>query len=270
MSKWLINPQQLKACYQQGDVVVVDCRFSLADPAEGERCYRERHIPGAHYLHLERDLSAPKGVHGGRHPLPELEPLVAKLRAIGVNNDTLIVAYDDSRLAFASRLWWLLRYLGHDRVKLLDGGFRAWCDVGLPVDGELPVVQPGSLQPSLRSELAVDIETVKSRQGQPDCALIDSRERERYLGLSEPIDPIAGSIDGAVNYPWMEVTDEQGVFKLRDQQQARLASVVDSDDIIVYCGSGVTACVNLLALSELGRDDARLYAGSWSDWCSYL
>jgi thiosulfate/3-mercaptopyruvate sulfurtransferase len=270
MSRWLISVDELAGSYLQPGTVVADCRFALQDAGLGERQYALGHIPGSRYLHLDRDLSSPKQEHGGRHPLPDAAQFERALRACGVNDDTLVVAYDDSRGAFAARLWWLLRYFGHDRVRVLDGGYRAWCEAGLPVATDVAPSAAGAFTARARPELLVDRDAVIGLRGAPDHLLVDSREPPRYLGLEEPIDPHAGHIEGARNHPWQEVTDERGYFKAADAQRARWGDALATDDIVVYCGSGVTACVNLLALAELGRDDARLYAGSWSDWCSYF
>ncbi len=275
MAKWLISVEALANRYRQDDqqnkVVIVDCRFSLADTDEGQRLYEQGHIEAAYYLHLDRDLSGVKGKHGGRHPLPEPQSLVQTLQAMGVDKETLVVAYDDHRFAFASRLLWLLRYIGHDNVKVLDGGYRAWCQAGLATSTDYPTAESlGSITANIRSEMVVDINDVKALAHQQYAALIDSREEERYLGVVEPIDPIAGHIDGALNYPWVTVTNDDGQLTDRQQQQQRWGELLTTEQLIVYCGSGVTACVNLLSLAELGREDAKLYAGSWSDWCSYL
>lgn len=252
-------------------VVIVDCRFALSDPEQGRRQYQVSHIPNAHYLDLNKDLSSPEERHGGRHPLPEANQLAEKLAAIGINfQQTLVVAYDDSRFAFASRLWWLLRYLGHDKVALLNGGWSAWQAAGHPVTDALPTLRTGNFVPQLRSNWVVDINAVKARQGLPGVVLVDSRERDRYLGEREPIDPIAGHIPGAVNYPWQDVTDAQGYLRSNLEQKQRWVDLDRAREILVYCGSGVTACVNLFSLELAGIHSAKLYAGSWSDWCSYL
>ncbi len=190
---------------------------------------------------------------------------------MGVNfQETLVVAYDDSRLAFAARLWWLLRYLGHDRVAVLDGGFTGWQKAGYPVTAEVPVAKRGNFAPQLRPERVVDIEYVRSRKDLEGVALVDSREPERYRGEREPIDPIAGHIPAAVNYPWQEVTDAQGNVRPASEQKQRWKDLEGAEEIMVYCGSGVTACVNLLSLEIAGIPTGKLYAGSWSDWCSYM
>jgi len=266
----IISPEWLVANTENPQLVIIDCRFALADAELGEKQYQESHIPGAFYLDLNRDLASAVGKHGGRHPLPNIEQLAEKLSAIGINSrETLVVAYDDSRLAFASRLWWLLRYMGHSKVALLDGGFSAWKAAGYPVTDTLPDPRDGKFVTQLQPDMAVDIEAVKERKDLPDKVLIDSRESERYAGLREPIDPIAGHIPGAVNYPWQGVTDETGKVRSISEQKQRWTELAKAEEIIVYCGSGVTACVNLLSLEIAGIPDAKLYVGSWSDWCSY-
>jgi thiosulfate/3-mercaptopyruvate sulfurtransferase len=268
-TKNIVSPEWLAAHLNDSNLIVIDCRFSLADPELGQQQYQTNHIPGSFYLDLNRDLSSPVSKHGGRHPLPNFTELAAKLSAIGVTKETLIVAYDDSRFAFAARLWWLIRYMGSDRVAILDGGFSAWKTAGYPLSDLPPTPQPGNFEPQLKPEYLVDIEVVKARKDQPGVVLIDSRENERYAGLREPIDPIAGHIPSAVNYPWQDVTGEGGKVRSLLEQQQRWQQVKSADEVIVYCGSGVTACVNLLSLEIAGISNAKLYAGSWSDWCSY-
>ncbi|MBW4473186.1 MAG: sulfurtransferase [Stenomitos rutilans HA7619-LM2] len=254
-------------------VAIADCRFSLMQPALGREQYQAGHIPGAVYLDLNQDLSNPVGEHGGRHPLPDVAQLSKKLSAMGVDStpeaQTLVVAYDDSRLAFASRLWWLLRYLGHDRVTVLDGGFAGWKAVGYSVTQAVSAPKAGAFVPQLRSDLVVGIGDVKTRKASPEVMLVDSREAERYRGDHEPIDPIAGHIPGAVNYPWQGVTDADGYVLPVETQRHRWHDLEAAHELLVYCGSGVTACVNLLSLELADIHTGKLYAGSWSDWCSY-
>lgn len=271
MTDSIVSSQWLSEHLNDPDVTIVDCRFSLADAELGHQQYLTSHIPGAFYLHLNRDLSSPVGKHGGRHPLPNLEQFAEKLANIGVNSSqTLVVVYDDSRLAFASRLWWLLRYLGHDRVAVLDGGFSPWQQQGYSVTAELPEPKQGLFSVQLDPESVVDIETVKAQKDSPGVVLVDSREPGRYRGEYEPIDPVAGHIPGAVNYAWQEVTDDRGFVKSVEEQRRHWSELQSAQEAIVYCGSGVTACVNLLSLHLAGVPNAKLYAGSWSDWCSYL
>lgn len=252
------------------DIVVVDCRFALTDPNLGHQQYQIAHLPTAHYLDLNRDLSNPVGEHGGRHPLPDPANLGEKLAAMGVNTHTLVIAYDDSRFAFAARLWWLLRYYGHDRVAVLDGGYSNWLKADYPVTTDLPQrSQRGNFQPQPQADWIVDIESVKAMQHSPTHLLIDSREPDRYLGKTEPIDPVAGHIPSAVNYPWQDVSNPDGFVLPVDRQQQRWAAILPDVEPIVYCGSGVTACANLLSLELAGIKYGKLYPGSWSDWCSY-
>lgn len=272
-----VSPQWLHEHHDHPKVVIVDCRFSLADPQLGRQQYLTSHIPGAYYLDLNQDLSGPTGVHGGRHPLPDPLGLAKKLSTMGVDSETLVVAYDDSRFAFAARLWWLLRYLGHERGAVLDGGFSAYQTAGYPVTSDLPAARAGGLVPKLQFDRVVDIAAVKARKDLPGVLLIDSREAERYRGEREPIDPIAGHIPGAINYPWQGVSDTCGyllpgseqLWAPTDQERSPWTELNQAKEILVYCGSGVTACVNLLALEALGIQTGKLYAGSWSDWCSY-
>lgn len=277
----LVTAQWLNQLQNQNQIAVVDCRFQLADPAWGYRQYLQGHIPGAYYLDLERDLSAPASSQG-RHPLPDSTLLAEKLAAIGiVKGETLVVAYDSSRFAFAARLWWLLRYLGHDRVALLDGGWLGWHSQGYPTTEALPSPRQGRFEPQPRPNSTVGINELKvlpeevpadalsklnDREDLPSVVLIDSRDRDRYLGVREPIDPVAGHIPGAVNSPWQAVTDEQGYLHPSACQQL-WADYRDADEIIVYCGSGVTACVNLFSLALAGVEQTKLYPGGWSEWC---
>ena len=263
----LVPPDWLAAQSPSENLVIIDCRFSLADPELGHQQYLEGHIPGAYYLDLNQDLASPVQSHGGRHPLPHLTTLAATLSQMGVTTETLIVAYDDSRFAFASRLWWLLKYMGHDRTAVLNGGFSAYQTAGLPITQEIPPQKKGLFVPTLRPALAVDRAGVQRRH--PNVPLIDSREGERYRGEREPIDPVAGHIPGAVNYPWQQVTDETGWMRSPQDLQSHWLDIATADELIIYCGSGVTACVNLLALETAGIQTGKLYVGSWSDWCSY-
>ncbi|MEM1172043.1 MAG: sulfurtransferase [Cyanobacteria bacterium P01_H01_bin.35] len=268
-TNFLISPQWLANHLNDQNLIIIDCRFSLADPELGKKQYQQSHIPGAFYLDLNQDLSNPVQKHGGRHPLPNLNELSQKLATIGVKyQETLIVAYDDSRFAFASRLWWLLTYMGHKKVALLDGGFSGW-QKEYPVTNKISTGNLGFFEPQIQSKMVVDIETVKARKDLPEVVLVDSRDSDRYLGKHEPIDPIAGHIPGAVNYPWKQVTDENSQAKV-SEQVSRWEEVKNAEEVIVYCGSGVTACVNLWSLKMAGINTGKLYAGSWSDWCSYL
>ncbi|MBD2577323.1 sulfurtransferase [Oscillatoria sp. FACHB-1406] len=264
----LISAPALAQQSDRASVAIVDCRFSLADPQLGRQQYDRGHIPGAYYLDLDRDLSSPKGARGGRHPLPTPDALAPKLAAMGIEPETLVVAYDDSKGAFAARLWWLLRYWGRDRVALLDGGWSAWVAGGYPISTEVPAPKAGNFQPQVRTDWTVDLEEVKARKDLPGVVLIDARESDRYRGDREPIDPVAGHIPGAVNHFWQDACDDRGFFLPPNLQQQRWAHLAPEDEIIVYCGSGVTACVNLWSMAAAGISGAKLYPGGWSEWCS--
>ena len=262
----LINARALAAVT---DAVVVDCRFVLGQPAAGYEDYLRGHIPGAHYLHLERDLSGPVGPHGGRHPLPAAQQLVAKLASLGIAPGTRVVAYDASRFAFAARFWWLLRSLGYRPPELLDGGYAAWLAAGGTSEQCVPQPQPCAVPTVEGYTGVVDIAGLGAMQA-ASSVLLDSRDPARFAGLEEPLDPVAGHIPGALNMPWQAVSDARG-FLLDDRQLAQhFAALPEGAPRVVYCGSGVTACVNLFALARTGDEHALLYAGSWSDWCSYL
>jgi len=265
MHSSIISAAELKI--QLGkNTVVLDCRFNLMDKSQGLLKYREGHLPGAYYFHLDQDLSSPVEQHGGRHPLPNFELLEKKLRNAGINSDNCVVLYDDSRMAYAARAWWLLTYMGHTQVRILDGGFNAWIASSGAIDRREPKQKMGNFRAQLQTNYTVHRNDIQTNAA---LCLIDSREKNRYLGIEEPIDPIAGHIPNAVNYFWQEVTNEQGFLKPIEWQIEHWSSIPSQKDIAVYCGSGVTACVNIFSLHLCGIK-TKLYPGSWSDWCSYL
>ncbi|MGB5592525.1 MAG: sulfurtransferase [Crocosphaera sp.] len=267
----VVSGEWLAGQITNSNLVIIDCRFRLGEPNWGYEQYLTSHIQGAYYLNLDEDLSAAVTEHGGRHPLPDPSIFAEKLEAMGVTlGETLVVVYDDLRMAFAARLWWLLRYLGHEQVAVLDGGWQGWQSQGYPIDNFIPKGGAGHFIPQPHQDWIIDIEGVKSRQDLSNVILIDSRDGDRYRGEREPIDPIAGHIRGAINSPWKQVTNEQGVILSKTEQQSLWADFEGSEEIIVYCGSGVTACVNLLSMELVGIQGAKLYPGGWSDWCSYL
>ncbi|WP_066174016.1 sulfurtransferase [Bacillus marinisedimentorum] len=267
--KTIVPAEWLYQHLHDSQVIAVDCRFDLGDPSKGERDFKEGHIPGAVYFDLEKDLSGPAAKHGGRHPLPDIEQFSDKLGEAGIGNDTLVVAYDDQGSAMASRLWWLLRYMGHNRVKVLDGGFAAWKEAGFAVETDEAKHPPQRFVPAVKSELTADMEEVKSRLHGTGTVIIDSREPERYAGRTEPIDPVAGHIPGAVNHFWKNLLRDDNTWRQASVIERQFGQVDREKEIIVHCGSGVTACPNILALSESGYTNVKLYPGSWSDWCSY-
>jgi thiosulfate/3-mercaptopyruvate sulfurtransferase len=253
-------------------LVLLDCRFLLAQPAAGEEAYRAGHLPGAVYAHLERDLSGPKrpGGEGGRHPLPDPQVLAAWLGSVGVSSDSTVLAYDDPSGGhgfYAARAWWLLRWLGHTQVYVLDGGLPAYLQAGGELSRETPTPVPAMFTPQVQADWVADASEVQARG--PDALLIDSRAAARYRGETELVDPRAGHVPGAVNRDWAASQDETGHWPSGPEQEDRLG--LDGRPAIVYCGSGVSAAANLLALAVAGRPPGprtRLYAGSWSDWVS--
>ncbi|WP_018130884.1 sulfurtransferase [Effusibacillus pohliae] len=269
MERSIVSQEWVKQQLENRQVRIVDCRFVLGQPAAGRQAYLTEHIPGALYVDLEQDLSGRKQRHGGRHPLPEVARLAAKLGGLGIDHSVQVVAYDDQGGAMASRFWWLMRYLGHTRAYVMDGGFLQWKAKGYPVTEELPSVQPATFIPQVQKHMLVSMQEVKDRIGKPGTVIIDSREAKRYKGVEEPIDPVAGHIPGALHYFWKDGLNEQGTWKSGEEQRRRFAKIDPADEVIVYCGSGVTACPNILALKEAGYQNVKLYAGSWSDWISY-
>ena len=260
----LVAPSALHALIEIG-AVVVDCRFDLADPSAGRRAWCAAHIPGAAFADLETDLSGPPVTDRGRHPLPTPEALCECFGALGIGSESHVVAYDGADGAFAARLWWLLRYMGHERVQVLDGGFAAWTAAGLPVAA-------GPEQPSRRDfRGAPRTQWLVRRCDVPSAArLVDARDPARYRGEIEPIDPVAGHIPGARNRFYRDNVRSDGTFLPPNDVRAGLQSAFDGvhgADVVHYCGSGVTACHNLLAAAHAGLAPGRLYAGSWSDWC---
>jgi len=268
-TRTLIEAEALASLLGDARLRVFDCRFDLARPAYGRAAYGEEHVPGAVFADLNTDLSAPATATSGRHPLPAPEEFAARLRAWGVNADSRVVAYDDSNGAYAARLWWMLRWLGHDDVAVLDGGMRRWLQLGLPLTEDVPAPTPGNFIAQPRPGMVVSAPAVLTAASDPSARVLDARAPERYRGEVEPIDKVAGHIPGARNHPFGMSLDSQGRFLpsqvLRDALAASLDGVAP-ESTIVYCGSGVTACHMLLSLEHAGLTGARLYPGSWSEW----
>jgi thiosulfate/3-mercaptopyruvate sulfurtransferase len=250
----------------QPDWVIVDCRYDLADKSFGKHAYLDSHVPGAVYADLHDDLSGLPATDHGRHPLPTVAHLNYLFKRLGICNNTQVVAYDHVYGSFAARLWWLLRYMGHETVAVINGGWPAWLDAGLPVQAGAQTKQPGNFQGKSRGEWLVTADQVPAA-----VLLIDSRDPVRYRGESEPLDRAAGHIPGAINRCWKDNLDPRGFFKngqqLHKEFKGLLAGITPSDSVF-YCGSGVTACHNLLGAAHAGLAAPKLYAGSWSDWCS--
>ncbi|NGZ77037.1 sulfurtransferase [Saccharibacillus alkalitolerans] len=306
----IVSQKWLLARLYEPEQTIVDCRFTLGQPEAGREAYTKEHIPGAVYLDLEKDLSAPASDHGGRHPLPEPEELAGRLAKLGIGGDTRVVAYDDEGGMNAARLWWLLRWLGHENVTVLDKGFTAWKEAGFPVDDKQAVRVPSTFVPNVQHHLLTDVNevqrivgTIKAEQivvgveeemaaerGELEVdkpiqdievppavnpkvfftpVLIDSRSHDRYLGENETMDPVGGHIPGAVNFFWKDLLREDGSYKTTEELEKHFEGIDKEAEIVVYCGSGVSACPNVLALEQAGFTSVRLYAGSWSDWISY-
>ena len=273
MSYPLITAPALRALLSSGErLLLCDCRFDLADTGHGEADHLAWHIPGAVYLHLDRDLSAPRDGHTGRHPLPDRAAFAQRLAALGCQDDLPVVAYDASGGMYAARLWWMLRWLGHSRVQVLDGGLAAWDAAGGALQaGPVAARLPGTL--TLRPPLVdlLEFDAVLAGLGQPQRLIVDARAPDRFRGENETLDPVGGHIPGAANRCFRDNLLPNGQFKPAEQLRQEWCALMGSRqaaDLVQQCGSGVTACHNLLALAAAGLDGAALYAGSWSEWCS--
>ena len=262
----LVEPEQLAS--QLDDTIVVDCRFDLARPSWGEAEWRRASVPGAAYAHLDRDLSGPVTPgQTGRHPLPDPHRFAETLAAWGVEPTRAVVVFDQLGGGIAARLWWMLRWLGHDAVSLLNGGWAAWLGAGLPTAPGVAVQRSGGFVPRPRGDKLVDAVAVQAAIADPSVALLDARSAERHRGDHEPIDPVAGRIPGALSAPSADNLDASGRLLPKEQLARRYRSLLgDAQRTISYCGSGVTACHDILALVHAGLPEPELYAGSWSDW----
>jgi thiosulfate/3-mercaptopyruvate sulfurtransferase len=260
VSEPLVSGAWLRERLGQPGLRAVDCRYKLGEPGAGEQLWREGHIPGAAYMDVDRDLAAEPGERG-RHPLPEPERFEAAARRAGIDPDTLVIAYDEAAEGGAARLWWLLRHFGHDRVSVLDGGLRGWREEGGPLEAGAEQPAPGTFTALPQEGDTRDSGTLAG------SLLLDARAPERYRGEIEPIDPVAGHIPGAANVPFAELAPG-GRFLAPDELRARFeaAGAAPGRELVAYCGSGVTACVLLLAAEVAGLEAGLLYPGSWSEW----
>ena len=250
--------------------LVIDVRHQLADTGYGERVYAENHIPGAVFLHCDCDLSGPMTGSNGRHPLPAVEKLAARLGEIGIGPQTQVVIYDDAQGMIAGRLWWLLRWLGHEQVAVLDGGLQAWQAAGGALTTELPVLRPTTFTAQLRDTM-VDADYVQVFLQTSRMHLVDARSPDRFRGENETIDPVGGHIPGAVNRFFRENLRADGRFKPAAELRAEWLMVLagaSPEQVVHQCGSGVSACHSILAMEIAGLPGSRLYAGSWSEWCT--
>ena len=267
----LIGADELRAHLGDPEWIVFDCRHDLADYEHGRRAYAQAHIAGARFLHLDEDLSGTKCGTNGRHPLPHPRTFALRLGALGVDNRKQIVAYDASGGCYAARLWWMLRWIGHTNVAVLDGGWQAWTERGYDTDSSLPPSIPSTYTVRMRSELAVGAGFVTSHLGDRRTLVIDARSPDRFKGENETLDPVGGHIPGAANRFFKLNLAETGKFKAADALRREFDAVIagrEAAGVVHQCGSGVTACHNLLAMEHAGLQGSRLYAGSWSEWVS--
>jgi thiosulfate/3-mercaptopyruvate sulfurtransferase len=266
----LVDPVTLMSSMHDPDWVVLDARFELAAPAKGEALYREGHIPSARYVSLDADLSGPKIGTTGRHPLPDPVTAAASFARLGIGDDTQVVVYDADAGSFAARVWWMLRWLGHPNAAVLDGGLAAWTAAGLALSDDVEQWEPARFTPRVDADARVGVDDVLLQQ-RAGHVLVDARASDRFRGQNETLDPVAGHIPGAVNRFFQHNLTAEKTFKTPDELRAEWTAIVgraDASKVVMYCGSGVTACHNLLALEHAGLPGARLFAGSWSEWCA--
>ncbi len=266
----LVGSAELAAHLDDPAWALFDCRHDLAQPEAGAQDYAQAHIPGARFLHLDRDLSAPTTGRNGRHPLPEPRAFMRTLEAAGVGSNTQVIAYDVQTGVYAARLWWMLRWLGHENVAVLDGGYAKWTKEGRPVTSVVPRPARASFAGQPRA-MSVDAEDMLRMLGRTERMVIDARSRDRYRGENETLDPVGGRIPGSVNRFFRENLDAAGCFKPAAELAQAFSSLLGGtppEAVVHSCGSGVSACHNLLAMEIAGLGGSKLYPGSWSEWCS--
>lgn len=269
--KNIVSASWLKDNLNNERLVIVDCRFNLMDKEYGKRSYEEGHIEKAVRVDIEKDLSSEVKEFGGRHPLPKIDELKETFESIGISNDSIVVAYDEGDLAGPARLWWILKYLGHENVYVLDGGIEAFKEIGGQVSNDIAKVVKGNFKPLVNKDMKVDMPYVKGKLNNRNVAIVDSRENIRYVGEWEPVDKKKGHIPSALNYFWMDILDNsKDKIRLKSMKELNVhfEKLNSYDEVIVYCGSGITACPNSLALTEVGIKH-KVYPGSFSDWISY-
>lgn len=267
----LVSTESLASHLDDPDWIVFDTRHDLAVPEKGWKAWQAAHIPGAYFMHMDEDLSGAKTGKNGRHPLPDLDDFAFRMNRCGVAPGRQVVVYDDGGASFAVRLWWMLRWLGHDRVAVLDGGFAAWKREGRPLDAAVPAPRDGKFVPAPAKGATVDAQYVAASLGNPAVQLVDARAATRFMGENETLDPVAGHIPGSHNRFWQHNLGYDGRFLAPEELHAEFIEMLgDADPALVVhsCGSGVTACHNLFAMELAGLGGSRLYPGSWSEWCS--
>jgi thiosulfate/3-mercaptopyruvate sulfurtransferase len=268
MSSTIVSADTLAQHLTDPEWIIVDCRFRLSDPAAGRRAYDAGHIPRSRYADLDRDLSAPKTPATGRHPLPDARGLAKTLGAWGIDATKQVIAYDDAQGAIAARLWWLLRWLGHERVAVLDGGLLSWNQRGGAMETATPRIEPAEFHARPDDSAWIGADFISQRLGRSDWLLLDARSEIRFEGEQEPFDPVKGHIPGAVNRPFEDNLDPAGRFLSPEKLRLAYSDLFRGSpgDVVHMCGSGVTACHNLLAMEVAGLHGSRLYPGSWSEW----
>lgn len=253
-------------------ICIIDARFNLSAPKQGQEMYSQGHIPGAIFLDLDKEMCGHKTGTNGRHPLPDREELAQRLRQIGINDDTLIIIYDDADSMFAAHVWWLMLWLGHQQVQVLDGGLNAWIAAGYELSTQIPhMMSPGNIQSHPSLVPTVDATYVLNHLESPQMLIIDARAAERFRGDVEPLDPAAGHIPGAINRPFMQNLNTDKHFKSPEQLHQEWQQLIGQTPIsavVHQCGSGVSACHNILAMAHAGFGMTTIYPGSWSEWCA--
>lgn len=269
MFSTVVSTEQLAQHANAPAWVVIDCRFTLTNIEAGRAAYARGHLPGARYAHLDQDLAGPKNGSNGRHPLPDAQAFAQKLGAWGIDADTQVVVYDDSFGAIAVRLWWMLRWMGHDAVALLDGGLPKWQREQRPLTADLPQVTPKVFTAQVRHDMVVDTDAVLTATSTHAALIVDARAEMRFIGEIEPLDPVAGHVPGAKNLPFDDNLAMDGTLLPAAELRERYTELLDGkspEQVIHMCGSGVTTCHNLLAMEIAGLKGGKLYAGSWSEW----
>jgi len=266
--KNIVSQQWLIDNLSKEGLIILDVRGDLNEPDLGFREYKKSHIRGAQFVNLEETMTGELGIHGGRHPLPNIEKFIEDMKMLGVNDDSIIVIYDNGDLAIAGRLWWLLKYIGKSDVFILEGGMKKWLDNNLEVTGEVVKPEPSnSLSLNVDHSMQVDMRYVKAAIDSNSTAIVDSRASERYSGEIEPIDRVAGHIPNALNYPWMNLVSDGKIMSIEDLINY-FEPLKKFEEVIVHCGSGITGTVNIVFMEEVGLNP-KLYVGGYSDWVSY-
>ncbi len=269
MHTTLVSTEQLDAHLNDSSWLIADCRYNLKDELWGRGQYVAGHISGAVFVSLAHDLAAPRSGTNGRHPLPEPGTIAATFSRLGIGDGTQVIAYDQDMGAYASRLWWMLRYLGHDAVAVLDGGFAKWKREDRSTRAGEETRPPASFTPQLRAAMRLTVDDVAGHLGDRSMLLVDARSPERYQGQPDPLDTVSGHIPGARNRFYRHNISDAGTMRPASELRADFERVLEgrpANETVMYCGSGVTACHNLLAMEHAGIRGAKLFAGSWSEW----